>query len=120
MPADEIRPDEMRPDDRRSGVGHADGGTEPRVCCGNRGPDLRSVAGGDEGRDPRSVGSALDERVPCGCGDDRGSGDGRGSGLRGDDESFDRGRGGSSGPVPEPLRRDDESSLTPSFPLART
>jgi hypothetical protein len=98
--------DEIRPDDRRSGEGHADGGTEPRLCCGNSGAERRTAPdGGDEGREPRSGGSEPDECVP---------GDGRsgGEGLRRDDESFELPRGGSSEPLPEPPRRDDESSLT--------
>jgi len=99
--------DEIRPDDRRSGEGQADGGTEPRLCCGNSGAERRTAPdGGDEGREPRSGGSEPDERVPVG------DGRGGGEGLRRDDESFELPRGGSSEPLPEPPRRDDESSLT--------
>jgi hypothetical protein len=106
-----IWPCEIRPDDRRSGPGQ-DGvdGDAPSVCCGNNGDDRRSD--GLDGVDPRSGGKD---------GDDRGAGDGRASGV-GEDSGFGRARVvGSSEPVwfelpDEPLRRDDESSLTRELP----
>jgi hypothetical protein len=122
--------DEMRPDDRRSGAaGHADGGAEPRVCCGNSGADRRSDPDGDDGDEPRSGGIDGDERV-AGVGEGRGPGEGRNGGL-GDGRSGGLGEGRGGGvaggrdgslvplePLPEdkPLRRDDESSLTRELP----